>query len=242
MDAYMQECGRAGRDGKPAKCILCMCFRCVSLPNPTTIHVEILVYSYWDTLHALSGAEPNMYARAIKDALPIIKMAEAPWTCRRIPILTYYGERPGPAYTCGNCDVCFAADSGLPRTTNIKQDVERIKDLFGRPGQREFVTRTAIRKKLSDSSHTQRVVEYLVFKGVLKEFPYMNHNILRCGLKMVRSKSFRKSNDVLTMNQNQTTGFPSRTHQHACPAPSTASKPPTAPKASKAPKASTPPN
>jgi superfamily II DNA helicase RecQ len=26
MDAYIQECGRAGRDGKPAKCILCVSF------------------------------------------------------------------------------------------------------------------------------------------------------------------------------------------------------------------------
>lgn len=185
MDAYMQECGRAGRDGKPAKCILCMCFCCVSLPNSATIHVEISVYSYWDTLHALSGAEPDKYARAIKDALPVIKMAEAPWTCRRIPILTYYGERHDPAFTCGNCDVCFAADSGLPHTTDITQDVERIKGLFERPGRRGFVTRTAIRKKFSYSLHGQRIVEYLVFKGVLKEFLYTSYSVLRCGLIMV---------------------------------------------------------
>lgn len=205
MDAYIQECGRAGRDGKPAKCILCMFFLRVSLPNLTTIHVEISVYSYWDTLQALSGAEPDKYTQAIKDVLPVIKMAEAPWTCRRIPILTYYGEQHDPAFTCGNCDVCFAADSGLPRTIDIKQDLERINALFECPGPREFVTRTAIRKKLSYSLRGQRVVEYLVFKGILKEFPYIKYTVLVCGLIMVRSISFRKSNFVLLMSR--TTGF-----------------------------------
>ena len=190
MDAYMQECGRAGRDDKPAKCILCMCFYCVTLENPTTIHVEISVYSYWDTLDALSGANPEKYAPAIKDAFPVIEMAETPWTCRRIQILKYYGEQHDPASTCGNCDVCFAENSELPHTINIRQDVERIERLFERAEPHEFVTRTALRKEFGSTPHLHRVVEYLVFKGVLKEVLYMAHGKLRCRLTMVGSKTF----------------------------------------------------
>ena len=183
----MQECGRAGRDGKPAKCILCMGHSLCASAKPATIDIAISVYSYWDTLNALSGAKPSQYAPAIKDALPVIKMAEAPWTCRRIPILTYYEEQHDPAFTCGNCDVCFVADSGLP-DTNIEQGVERIRRLFeGRRGnQFDTVTRTELRKMFGYSLYGQRVVEYLVFKGILEESPYMSpYGVLNCRLKMV---------------------------------------------------------
>ena len=203
---------------------------CFLLCNPTTIDVAISVYSYWDTLHALSGAKPDKYALAIKDALPVIKMAEAPWICRRIPILMYYGEQHDPAFTCGNCDVCFAADSGLPDTTSIMQDVERIRGLFE---QRQFapLTRTDLHKRLRHSRDGQRVVEYLVFKGILKELPHVNGYALNCRLIMVGSKFFRESISLLRISR--TTDYRTDTpHQHARSASSAASKTSTAPEAS----------
>ena len=194
----MQECGRAGRDGKPAKCILCMCrYLCIATKPSITIDITIPVYSYWDTLNAISGAPPDKYLPAIKHALPVIKMAEAPWTCRRIPILSYYNEPPHPAYTCGNCDVCFAAEPELPYTINIKQDVERVQELF-RGHKFGTVTRTELRKKFGYSQLAQRVVEYLVFKGILKESPFtMKYGGLNCRLMMVASNFTQGSQDYL---------------------------------------------
>jgi len=116
-------------------------------------------------------------------------MAEAPWTCRRIPILTYYGEQPDPGFICDNCDICFAADSQLADTTSIKKDVECIQRLFE---GRQFapLCRTELHKSLRYSQHGKRVVEYLVFKGILKETPYVNKYVLHCRLMMVGSKIF----------------------------------------------------
>lgn len=167
---------------------VCGCTLC-TVTKP--IDSAISVYSYWDTLHAISGASPHDYAPAIKQALPLIKMAEAPWTCRRIPILSYYNEQPDPAFTCGNCDVCFAADSGSPYTTDIRQDVVNIRELFtgARGHQVDIFTRTELGKKFGSSRHRQRVVEYLVFKGILEELPYMGAYGLNCRIKMVGSKT-----------------------------------------------------
>ena len=197
----MQECGRAGRDGKPAKCILCMCCSlCISTKPSTAIDITISVYSYWDTLRAISGAPPDKYAPAIKRAFSVIKMAEAPWTCRRIPILSYYNEPPDPAYTCGNCDVCFAADPDLPYTTNIEQAVEHIQEFFNRLREDQFgtVTRAKLHKTVGSSQHGPRVVEYLVFKGILKESPYVQHGKLNCYLLRVASKIIQGSQDLFT--------------------------------------------
>ena len=160
---------------------------CTTTKPQSTIDIAtISVYSYWDTLHAISGASPDKYAPALKHALPVIKMAEAPWTCRRIPILSYYNKPPDPSFTCGNCDVCFATDSGLPYQTNIEEDVERIQGQFK---GRQLVTRTELGKKFGFSQRGQRVVEYLAFKGILRESPYTNkHGVLNCRLTIVSSK------------------------------------------------------
>ena len=172
---------------QPSASSVCIFFCCVTLHKSTTTHVEISVYCYWDTLDALSGANPETYAPAIKGALPVIKMAEEPWTCRRISILRFYGEQHDPASTCGNCDVCFAENSELSHTIDIRQDVERIEGLFGAAKPHDFVTRTTLRREFGSSLHHHRVVEYLTFKGVLKEDLYMAHGQLRCRLMMVGS-------------------------------------------------------
>lgn len=179
---------------------------CIATKPSITIDITISVYSYWDTLQAIGGAPPDKYAPAIERALPVIKMAEAPWTCRRIPILSYYNELPDPAYACGNCDVCFTADPELPYTTNIKRKVEQIQEFF-RARQSAEVARTQLYKEVGKSQHSKRVVEYLVFKGILKESPYKEHHRLNCRLLMVASKSLQGSQGYLLISY--TTGFPS---------------------------------
>jgi hypothetical protein len=157
----------------------------------TAYHIDTVlsVYSYWDTLDAICGAPPAEYTPALNHALPVIKMAEEPWTCRRIPILSYYGQQPGPAFKCGNCDVCFADNLGLPYTIDITQHIERLQKLcFERPGgQTKAIGRTEIRRKMGDHRNGLRVVEYLVFKGILREVPWQHDRVLRCRLEMVGS-------------------------------------------------------
>lgn len=87
LDAYAQECGRAGRDGKPAKCIL--------LYSPGSIPV---------TRRMVTGVEDTgRRERAMEMFKHMIQYA-ARKSCRRRMLLKYFGdEHEG---SCEMCDVC----------------------------------------------------------------------------------------------------------------------------------------
>jgi ATP-dependent DNA helicase RecQ len=114
IEAYYQETGRAGRDGDPA------------------------------VAHLLYGAEDIARARqfiAANDASAERKAAETTRLnaliafcetsqCRRIPLLTYFGDpAPGP---CGNCDTCLSP----PALTDATEAARKLLSAVYRTGQR----------------------------------------------------------------------------------------------------------
>lgn len=88
VEAYYQEIGRAGRDGKPADAHM--------LFGPGDIRLRRQFIDEED-----SDNERKWRENRRLDAL--INFADA-MSCRRQALLSYFGESPQP---CGNCDICL---------------------------------------------------------------------------------------------------------------------------------------
>ena len=114
IEAYYQETGRAGRDGEPA------------------------------TAHLLFGADDIARQRGFidgNDATPERQAAELTrlnalvafcetTQCRRVPLLTYFGEPAPPP--CGNCDNCLAP----PKLRDVTVAAQMLLSAVRRTGER----------------------------------------------------------------------------------------------------------
>ncbi len=117
IEGYYQEIGRAGRDSLPAHCLL--------------------LYSYSDVAklnYFIDQKEGNEKRVAIQHLNAIVSYAEDERTCRRKPLLNYFGESY-QADNCSNCDNCTSAPTPLADITVYVQKflscVKRADEKFG---------------------------------------------------------------------------------------------------------------
>ena len=94
LEDYVQECGRAGRDGGPAACVLWW----LEGDRPPPARGEPTAVERPAGGGRAAGGSPKAEARF--DA--VVRFVADPG-CRRAFIARYFGERPPP---CGGCDRC----------------------------------------------------------------------------------------------------------------------------------------
>ncbi|MCK6452967.1 MAG: DNA helicase RecQ [Alphaproteobacteria bacterium] len=107
MEAYYQEIGRAGRDGKPAQAVL--------LYGLDGIRIRRAMIE-----ESGASAEQKRIEHRRLDAL--IAYCEAS-SCRRQALLAYFGEEHGP---CGNCDQCLSPSETVDGTEQARAILETI--------------------------------------------------------------------------------------------------------------------
>jgi ATP-dependent DNA helicase RecQ len=115
IEAYYQEIGRAGRDGAPADTL-------------TLFGADDIRYRRQQIDEGLAPSEMKGADHGRLNAL--LGLAEAQ-RCRRVTLLSYFGEAKEP---CGNCDLCADPPELFDATTEVRKALSamlRTDERFG---------------------------------------------------------------------------------------------------------------
>ncbi|MBX3729536.1 MAG: DNA helicase RecQ [Candidatus Sumerlaeia bacterium] len=137
LENYQQESGRAGRDGLAAECVL--------------LHSPADFMKWQFVLKELSPEQQRITKRKIES---VDRYCNA-WSCRRVALLDYFGEKFGEE-NCASCDVCAGSlephEDSLVVAQKILSCVKRLKEEHG-PGYTTRVLVGAKDKRIAEDGH-----------------------------------------------------------------------------------------
>ena len=150
-EAYYQEIGRAGRDGKPAEAMMLYGFDDIRMRR-MFIDQE--------------GGEEDHRRREHKRLDTLIAFCESP-ECRRQALLAYFGETSKP---CGNCDICINPPDLKEGTTEAQKVMAAVTGTGNRFGAAHLidVLRGANTERIRNFNHDQ-LPAYGTGKEISKE-------------------------------------------------------------------------
>lgn len=134
IEHYQQETGRAGRDGKPADCIM--------LYNGSDFQTWKFI------IEKTESAEFDNYIRLLDQMYAYCSGV----TCRHKSLVTYFGQR-WTRESCGACDICTDSIDTVPDATIIAQ---KIMSAVYRTGERFGAAYVC---DVLTGSSTERVIE-----------------------------------------------------------------------------------
>lgn len=141
VEAYYQEIGRAGRDGKPS-----LAYMMYGLDDLRMRRVFI----------EQEDGDADHKRREHKRLDALIAYCESP-ECRRHALLAYFGEEPTSDQGCGNCDVCLNPPEmvdGTALAQTLLATSVRTGQMFGQAHLIDIV-RGAKTEKMRTTGHDQ---------------------------------------------------------------------------------------
>ena len=141
LDAYYQEIGRAGRDGQTAAAHMAFGLGDIRLRR---------------NFIAESDADETNKRRENRRLDALVNYCQSP-SCRRMALLSYFGEQSQP---CGNCDVCISPAELLDGTDDARlalQVAQLTGERFG-AGHLTDVLMGKMTEKVENFGHAQSIL------------------------------------------------------------------------------------